>query len=231
MQAIASDVPRRRFLASAATLGAGAAIGSTVSFPATTMTAAAGSDRDLVHDELVRQMKAGVRALRGPRPGEGARALSSTLRVLAVHFQTKGVDEDLKTRLRAAIARDGRDALLQHDPDAAMLAAEARDWGVDVPLPRDPFDPAARDRALREMLDSGATPALLTAAEQLARLAPQLDRQPASLVARRQCSGATGMAYSLEFVALASCLLNPILCAGFSGAYFGLKLGLYFAGC
>jgi len=231
MQAIASDVPRRRFLASAATLGAGATIGTTISFPTTTIMSAAGSGRDPVHDEVVRQMKAGVRALRGPRPGEGARVLSNAVRVLAVHYQTTGVDEDLKKRLGAAIARDGRDALLRHDPDGAMLAAEAHDWGIDVPLPREPFDPAARERALREMLEVGATPTLLAVADQLAKLAPELDRQPASLVARRQCSGATGMAYTVEFIAMASCLLNPILCAGFTGAYFGLKLSIYYFGC
>jgi hypothetical protein len=81
------------------------------------------------------------------------------------------------------------------------------------------------------MLAHGATPALLAAAAELTRLAPQLDRMGTTPVARRQCSGATGMAYSLEFIALASCLVNPILCAGFGGAYFGLKLSLYYFGC
>jgi hypothetical protein len=78
------------------------------------------------------------------------------------------------------------------------------------------------------MLKHGCTNALLATAAELTRLAPQLDRMGTTPIARRQCSGAEGMAYSLEFVALASCLVNPILCAGFGGAYFGLKLSLYY---
>jgi hypothetical protein len=237
MQAVESVVPeralaRRRFLGSAAALGAGAAIGTTLSFPSIDVPLAAAGRRDLVHDELIRQLKDGVRALRGARPGEAARSVAATLRLLAAHYQASGVDTQIKTQLGTAIARDGRDAVLRWEADAAMRAAEAREFGVnDVPLPREPFNLAERERALQAMLEHGATPALLAAAAELTRLAPQIDRMGTTPVARRQCSSATGMAYSLEFIALASCLLNPILCAGFGGAYFGLKFSLYMAGC
>jgi hypothetical protein len=232
MQAVESNVSRRRLLESALTLGAGAAIGTTLSFPSMGVPLAAAGRQDLVHDELIKQLKDGVRGLRGARPGEAARNVAGTLRVLAAHYQANGVDTQLKTQLGTAIARDGRDAVLRWEANPAMRAAEARDFGVaDVPLPREPFNLAERERALQAMLAHGATPALLAAAAELTRLAPQLDRMGTTPVARRQCSGATGMAYSLEFIALASCLVNPILCAGFGGAYFGLKLSLYYFGC
>jgi hypothetical protein len=231
MQAVQSNVSRRRLLGSAMTLGAGAAIGTTLSFPSGGVPLAAAGRQNLVHDELVRQLKQGVEGLRGARPGEAARSVAGTLRVLAAHYKATGVDDQFKTGLRKAIARDGREAVLRWESEASMFAAESRRFGVTVPLPREPFNLAERERALDAVLKQGATPALLVAAAELTRLAPQLDRMGTSPIARRQCAGATGMAYSLEFIALASCLVNPILCAGFGGAYFGLKLGLYFAGC
>ena len=234
MQAVESNVSRRRLLGSALTLGAGAAIGSTVSFPSMGVPVAAAAGQDLVHDELIRQLKEGVRGLQGARPGEAARSVAATLRLLAAHYRATGVDAQVKTALRKAIARDGRDAVVRRDMDAAMFAAEARNFGVTVPVPREPFNLAERERALEAVLARGATPALLSAAADLERMAPQLDRMGSIPVARRQsgaCYTANGWAFSLELLALTSCLINPILCAGFGGAYFGYKISLYLIGC
>ena len=241
MQAIESVVrdralARRRFLGSAVALGAGTAIGTTLSFPTPGVPLAAAGRQDLVHDELVRQLTNGVRALRGAAPGEAARSVAATLRLLAAHYQANGVDAEVRKSLRAAMARDGRDAVLRWEADAAMRAAEARRFGVaDVPLPRDPFNLPDRERALEAMLARGVTPALLSAAADLDRLSRRLDRMGTTRVARRQsesdCETAQGWAFALEFVALTACVINPILCAGFSGAYFGYKVALYFAGC
>jgi len=223
---------RRRFLGSAVTLGAGATIGTTLSFPAIDTPLVAAGGQDLVHDELIRQLKVGVHALRRERPGEAARSVAATLRLLAAHYQANGVDAAVKTRLRAAMTRDGRDAVLRWEADAAMRGAEAREYGVaDLALPREPFNLPERERALEAMLARGVTPALLAAAAELTRLAPQLDRASVTPVAARQCSSATGMVLSIEYIALASCLLNPILCAGFTGAYFGLKVSMWYFGC
>jgi len=57
MQAVESNVSRRRLLGSALTLGAGAAIGSTVSFPSAGAALAAAGRQDLVHEELIRQIE------------------------------------------------------------------------------------------------------------------------------------------------------------------------------
>ena len=233
MQAVESNVSRRRLLGSALTLGAGTAIGATMSFPAVGVPLTAAGRQDPVHEELIRQLKDGVRGLQGARPGEAARSVAATLRVLTAHYRAIGADEQFKTGLRTAIAREGRDAVLRWEMDAATLAAEARNFGVTVPVPREPFNLAERERALEAMLAGGATSALLSAAAHIERMAPQLDRMGSLPVARRQsaCYTANGWAFSLELLALTSCLINPILCAGFGGAYFGYKISLYLVGC
>ena len=165
MESVVRDgaLARRRFLRSAVTLGAGTAIGATLSPPSSALTAAAhGGGSDVVHAEIVRQLKDGVRALRGPRPGEAARRLAATARLLAAH-QAAG-DADLQRRLQAAIRRDGREALLRAEADPAMLAAEAREFGFERVPAAEPFDRAARERALDALLTHGASPARGSAA-------------------------------------------------------------------
>lgn len=223
---------RRRFVGSALAVGAGATIGATMSFPAASGSLVAGA-RDVVHDELARQLRAGVRALRGPRPGEAARALASTARVLAEHYQAIGLDRDIRKKAAAAVRREGREAVLRRDSDPAMLRAEARALGIDIVLPREPFDRQARERALSAMLSGGVSPAMREAAEALERIAPHLDRSGIATVAARQggCPDLSAQLYFMEFVAMASCLWNPIACAGFQGAYWGLKFAIWMAGC
>jgi len=168
----AGAVRRRRFLGSALTLGAGAAIGGTISFPATGVHAAKGA-ADLVHEELIRQLKTSIVGLRGAKPGEAARSLGSTARVLAAHYQAREIDADMKRRLLLALRRQGRETLLRREMDPGMLAAEARAFGIDQPLPRVPFDRPSRERALNAMLAGGVSPAMLEA--------PRLRRARASV--------------------------------------------------
>jgi hypothetical protein len=208
-------------------------IGASVSWPSGAITAAPGGGRDLVHAELARQMKETVRALRGPRAGEAARRLAGTVRVLAAHQQATG-DAEFRRRLQAAVRRDGREALLRAEADPAMLAAEAREFGFDAPPAAEPFDRRARERALDVMLKQGASPALVAAATALEQLAPVLERGGVTTVVARDaeaCPNLQAQLLFLELVAITSCLWNPIACAGFQGAYWGLKLSLYLAGC
>jgi hypothetical protein len=72
---------------------------------------------------------------------------------------------------------------------------------------------------------------LLAAAAEISRRASQLDRMGLTPIAARQCPNTGGMVLTVEFIAAAGCLVSPILCAGFMGAFFGLKLGLWVAGC
>jgi hypothetical protein len=222
---------RRRFLGSTLALGAGAAIGTTLSFPSLGVPLAAAGRQDPVHEELIRQLKEGVRGMGGARAGEAARQVAGLLRVLAVHYQTSGADEAFKKGLRAATARHGRDAVLRWEMDPAMLAAEARDFGVTAPLPREPLNLVERGRALDEILTHGCAPALLAAAAEISRRASQLDRMGLTPIAARQCPNTGGMLLTVELIATAGCFINPVLCAGFTGAYLGLKIGLWIAGC
>ena len=231
MQAVASNVSRRRLLGSVLTLGAGAAIGSTLSFPSVAVPLDAAGRPEPVRDELVRQLKEAVRGMNSARPGEAARGVAATLRLLAAHYQETGVDGQVKTRLRAAVTRDGRDAVLRWEMDAALLAAEARSFGVTVPLQREAFNLPARERALDGMLKSGGTPALLAAAAELTRLGPELERRGVISVAARQCGAAQGSAFGIEFVAAAVAATHPAVRAGFTGAYMGFKAGLWYVGC
>jgi hypothetical protein len=115
-----------------------------------------------------------------------------------------------------------------------MLAAEAREFGFDTPPAAETFDRRIRERTLDTVLQHGASPALLAAADALQQLAPTLERGGVVTVAAREtdaCPNLNAQLLALEFIALTSCLLNPVLCAGFQGAYWGLKLGLYLAGC
>src|SRR5213078_3764456 len=103
----------------------------------------------------------------------------------AAHYQATGVDEGFKAGLRAAIARDGREAVLRREFDDTMLA-EAKAFGVDVPLTREPFDRQARERALSVMLSRGVNPVLRDGADAMERIAPHLDRRQVAVVAARQ---------------------------------------------
>lgn len=222
---------RRRFLGSVVALGAGAAIGTTMSFPSMDAPLVAAGRQDL-DDELIRQLTQSVRALRGARPDEAARSTAATLRLLAAHYHASGIDADVQKRLRAAIARDGRDAVLRWDADAARRTADAQRFGVvDLALPREPFNLPERERALHAVLAQGVTPALLAAAAELTRLAPELDQQGVRAIGRRQCPGAQETASGLEFVALAVATLKPTVGTGFGGAYVGLKVSLWYIGC
>jgi hypothetical protein len=155
------------------------------------------------------------------------------MRVLAAHQQAGG-DAELRRRLQAAVRRDGREALLRAEADPGMLAAEAREFGFTQPPTAEPFDRRVRERALDTMLKQGASPAMLAAADALERVAPALERGAVATVAAREaeaCPNLTAQLLFLEFVAITSCFWNPIACAGFQGAYWGLKAAIYLAGC
>src|SRR5688572_9872068 len=127
MEAVVTNTPRRQFLGSALALGAGTAIGATVSSPnASLVFAAPANGNDPVAKEALRQIQGGVRAMRGGRAGEGARAIASGARVLAAHQQASGGDAAFSKRIRALVRKEGRDAILRKEPDVAMLAGELR---------------------------------------------------------------------------------------------------------
>jgi hypothetical protein len=59
------------------------------------------------------------------------------------------------------------------------------------------------------------------------QLAPYLDRLPVSAVsAQTSCPDLTYQLYMLEYLAVAMCFWNIIACAGFQGAYWGLRVAI-----
>jgi hypothetical protein len=138
--------------------------------------------RDPILDQLLAEMKGTVRAFSKSQSGEHARRLSSSLRLLAAWGASSQIDTDVKQALRGAIAREGRDAILWHRPDAAAFRAEARDLGFDdssvVPVPALPApDAATRQRVLDDMLAHGVTAHWRKAADALDAAAAALDRR------------------------------------------------------
>jgi len=159
--------------------------------------------------------------------------VASTVLVAAAHCRSQQMDATVKRQLQAMIRREGRDAVLRKELDPAMLAAEARVFGVDG-LPAPPVvDLAHRAKVLDAVLAGGITPFLTAAAADFERLAEALDRLPIAAVNARQdrCPDLTAQILTLEAISMISCLINPILCAYFGGMLFGLKASLWLYGC
>jgi len=83
--------------------------------------------------------------------------------------------------LRDVVRREGRDALLRRNLDAAMFKAEAREFGFDgtsaVPLPVPaPVDFATRQWIVDDLLANGVTPRWQAVAATLDDAARALDR-------------------------------------------------------
>jgi len=141
--------------------------------------------RDPVALQLIDDMKSSVRALSRGSSGEQARRFASSLRLFAAWGASHQFDARVQETLLGVIAREGRDALVHRDMDAAMFRAEAREAGFDgtsvVPLPiMPPADYALRERVLADLLTRGATPYWQEVARTLEAASALMDRQAAA---------------------------------------------------
>jgi hypothetical protein len=225
-------VRRRRFIGSALTLGAGAAIGGSISFPSAGGVLAAEASNS-VETEFLRQLHDGVRRLRGDKPGEAARKVASATRFLAAYYRGNGTDAAFTRRIQVLVRREGRSAFLRKEVDASMLTGELKKYGFAGPYLPEPADPARRSRVLAEMESKGVTGLMETAAAEFERLAAYLDARPAlaPVAWRQQCPDLRAQLLFIEFIAAAACMVNPIFCAVFAGLLAGLKIALYMTGC
>jgi len=230
--AVHGAVQRRRFIGSALTLSAGAAIGSAISFPNAGGVLAAEASSS-VEAEFLRQLRDGVRSLKGDRPGEAARKVASATRFLSAYYRGNGTDGAFARRIQSLVRREGRSAFLRKEVDASMLTAELKAYGFAGPYLPEPADPARRSRVLAEMESKGVTGLMETAAAEFERLAAYLDARPAlaPVAWRQQCPDLRGQLMFVEFIAAASCLVTPIFCAVFAGLLAGLKIAIYMSGC
>jgi hypothetical protein len=144
----------------------------------------AGATQDPIFNQLLADMKGAVRALSKSNSAEQTRRLASSLRLLSVWGTTNRIDTQVKETLRAAVTREGRDALLRREVDQAMFRAESRQFGFDgtsvVPLPAIPVvDYATKQRFVDDLVANGVTAHWSALADILEVAATSLDRRAA----------------------------------------------------
>jgi hypothetical protein len=169
---VATTTTRRMFLASAAAVTAAGA--GTLLMDAEVVGAQSrrrGNAAPLVR-ELHEQLKAGVKGMRGPRPGEGARAVSATLAMGVAYARSIDLDAEVAAMLR----RRGRVALTQDEIDPAFLAAILRDQGITTARPLPVVDLATRERVYDLLAAEGFTSGVERFAAALAKRSVDMDR-------------------------------------------------------
>ena len=184
-----------------------------------------------VDREILRQIREGVAGMGGPKSGEFARRMASTLRFASVHFAAQGLDASFDRVARAELARQGREVFLARDFDRTEMEAQMRAFGFTERPPKRPVDYAARERALQLILSEGVTAQIARLADLFDSISETLDRYPARTIAYRQSCPPEIYQALIELAAFLSCLLHPILCAIFGGAAIGLNIGLALYGC
>jgi hypothetical protein len=227
------EVGRREFLSSAAIVG----VGSITAGPVLVKGAHTAGHHTTgpVEQELVDQLGASLRGMRGARPGESTRQLASTLRFAAAHFKEKRIDADLKDFLRSTIRDEGRESLLRRQVDKRMLAAELQKLGVTAPLDLGPVDYAMREKALDVLLTTGLTPLMMQAADTLDRRSEALDRRGAITLSsaqepeQPQCPDLSSLLSIMDMTLLVACMFMQLACVVVSAMWFGLNLSLLIA--
>lgn len=141
---------------------------------------------DPVFEHIARQLATSHNAMRRDPRGEHLRAFAAQLRTLTVYARASGLDETVKSRVSALIARDGRYNVMYQEPDLEHLRSELRAYGAqpDERLLKAPvtLDYAARGAALDSLLQSGVSARWERLAATLDRLALEVDRRSAGVV-------------------------------------------------
>ena len=145
---------------------------------------------DAVAEHIVRQMGAIHNRIRARGfLGEDARALAAHLRTLVVHARQIDLDARARAGVRTLIELRGRDEVLYDEPDPQTMQADMARFGFNVDtrlLNRvPPADYLTRSAALDRLLRDGVSSAWARLADTFDRLAPELDRRGAVLIANR----------------------------------------------
>jgi hypothetical protein len=127
---------------------------------------------DPIVRELRRQLRAGVRQMRGARPGEGARAVSAALAFGAVYARTADLDASLKGSLR----RIGRRRLTDPEIDPAYVIGIMRDHGLADPRLPPLADLTTREKVYDQLVGGGITALFEREASTFAAASSDLDR-------------------------------------------------------
>ena len=186
---------------------------------------------DPVLEHIARQLATNHNAMRRDPRGEHVRAFAAHLRTLTVYGRQTGLDEAVKSRVGALVARDGRYNVMYLETDLVHLRSELRAYGAqpDERLLKAPvtLDYAAREAALDSVLQSGVTARWERLAAIFDRLAPEVDRRSAGVIRVSQTEADFWAGYckqlwseysEVQFLTAALCAsaLIPIIGVGFA---------------
>lgn len=172
VRGVATTTTRRMFLGSAA---AAAAAGAGTLFIDADVAGAQQrrrSDFDPLVRALHEQLRTGVTEMRGPRPGEGARAVSAALAIAVAYGRSINLDVEVAAMLQ----RRGRLALTQDEIDPAFIAAVLREQGITTTRPLPVADLATRERVYDLLVSAGFTSAVERFAAALTKRSTDMDR-------------------------------------------------------
>jgi hypothetical protein len=127
---------------------------------------------DPVVNELRRQLRAGVRQMRGVRPGEGARAVSTALTFATAYGRSIRVDAQFQAFLRRA----GKWRLTDPEIDPAQVIGMLRDHGLTESRLPPLADLATRQKVYDLLLANGLTGMTERAAQSFSAISPELDK-------------------------------------------------------
>src|SRR5262245_55148223 len=127
---------------------------------------------DPVARELRRQLRAGVRQMRGARPGEGARAVSAALTFAAAYGRSIRFD----AQFQAFLKRAGKWRLTDPEIDPAQVIGILRDHGLTESRLPPLADLATRQRVYDLLVAKGLTGLIEKEAQRFRAISPELDK-------------------------------------------------------
>jgi hypothetical protein len=219
--------------------------------PAASTAAARGGSLDPFIEFTVRGLAAIQRRAHDSHSmhGEQARAAAQQIRGAIVYLQGQRLDDDVERVAAAAVAANGRDALMYPEVDGLKALAAMRQFGLALDAFPDTtgVDFTTRAALVDDLSKTGVTPMLSRIADTLATASAELDRRAAAVtspIVRVQdtawwngfCSSLTSTIAQLQAEAYMMALLSWFA-PDMLGAYYlvqaaiGVDYGTYVALC
>jgi hypothetical protein len=195
---------------------------------------------DPVLEEITRQLEQAATQLQSGPSGEAARRLAAATRMWGAWARANRFDDAFRSTLRAAIAREGRDAFIARQFDSR---AEAKLRGFTLPPNTGDVSRADRSKVLDELLRSGISDGLGRLANVWEAAAPTIDRRfgavaPIALRQLPECTSANASLMYSKTVAFALCMppavlepAGPALCAAAGASVLALEWYVWYLGC
>jgi hypothetical protein len=165
------------------------------------------------------------------------RAITAHVRALGTHQFESNRDVELVRNIRAVIARDGRQSIIDRTPDPEMMRRELVALGFDVrTTPVAIIDPQRRADALARLERGGLAPAYFDTIFSFEE-GGYVGWVGVSAAAGDLCTGLRGMHTTMESVAAVMCALAIVIppaipdCFAASSTLAMLKLLILLIGC